>query len=169
MALAVALVACLATLTAGVLSVRQERALQHLKGVLLGMTVQLITGVNKLRVAGAEARAFAVWGTLFRQQQHARQRRQSIADTPAVLNAVLPTVAVGSSGAPYGSSRALRPAASRLAPLWPSYGLRPVSQWCDEPEYDAHRRAGRHHPVERARPIVEATPRCIQARAIPAA
>jgi NHLM bacteriocin system ABC transporter ATP-binding protein len=92
-ALAVALVACMATLTAGVLTVRQERALQHLKGVLLGLTVQLITGVSKLRVAGAEARAFAVWGTLFSQQQHARQRQQRIADILAVLNAVLPTVA----------------------------------------------------------------------------
>jgi NHLM bacteriocin system ABC transporter ATP-binding protein len=92
-ALAVALVACLATLTVGVLTVRQERALQHLKGVLLGLTVQLITGVSKLRVAGAEARAFVVWGRLFRQQQHARQRHQSIADTLTVLNAMLPTVA----------------------------------------------------------------------------
>ena len=62
---AVALVACLATLTAGVLTVRQERTLQHLRGALLGLTVQLITGVSKLRVAGAEARAFAVWGRLF--------------------------------------------------------------------------------------------------------
>jgi NHLM bacteriocin system ABC transporter ATP-binding protein len=92
-ALAVALVVGLATLLAGLLSVRQERALQHLKGALLGLTVQLITGVSKLRVAGAEARAFAVWGQLFRQQQEARQRLQGIADTLTVLNAVLPTVA----------------------------------------------------------------------------
>src|SRR5207344_1348815 len=76
-----------------VLTVRQERILQHLKGMLLGMTVQLITGVGKLCVAGAEARAFAVWDRLFSQQQQARQHRQSIADTLTVLNAMLPTVA----------------------------------------------------------------------------
>jgi NHLM bacteriocin system ABC transporter ATP-binding protein len=92
-ALTVALVTCLATLTAGVLTVRQERTLQHLKGTLLGLTVQLITGVNKLRVAGGEVRAFAVWDRLFRQQQRARERRQRIADALTVLNAMLPTVA----------------------------------------------------------------------------
>jgi NHLM bacteriocin system ABC transporter ATP-binding protein len=90
---AAALVACLATVTTGVLTVRQVHALQHLTGALLGMTLQLITGVDKLRVVGAEERAFAAWGKTLSQQQRVRRCRQHIVDTLTVINAVLPTVA----------------------------------------------------------------------------
>jgi ABC-type bacteriocin/lantibiotic exporter with double-glycine peptidase domain len=90
---AAGLVACLATGIAGALSLRQVRRLQHLTGALLGMTGQLITGVAKLQVAGAQERAFASWSQLFSQKQRVRQRLQSITDTMTMVNAVLPTVA----------------------------------------------------------------------------
>ena len=90
---AAGLVACLATGTAGALSLRQVQRLQHLTGALLGMTGQLITGVAKLQVAGAQERAFASWSQTFSQKQHVRQRLQGITDTMTVVNAMLPTVA----------------------------------------------------------------------------
>ncbi|HEY7496096.1 MAG TPA: NHLP family bacteriocin export ABC transporter peptidase/permease/ATPase subunit, partial [Candidatus Tectomicrobia bacterium] len=87
------LVACLATGIAGALSLRQVRRLQHLTGALLGMTGQIITGVVKLQVAGAQERAFASWSQTFSQKQRVRQRLQGITDTMTVVNAMLPTVA----------------------------------------------------------------------------
>ncbi len=54
--------------------------------------VQLINGVSKLRVSGAEERAFAHWGTLFSRLQTRDLRMQHIEDNINVLNAVLPTL-----------------------------------------------------------------------------
>jgi ABC-type bacteriocin/lantibiotic exporter with double-glycine peptidase domain len=90
---AVALIACLATGIAGALSIRQVRRLQHLTGMLLGMTTQLITGVAKLQAAGAQERAFASWRQMFSEKQLVRQRLQGITDTMTVVNTVLPTLA----------------------------------------------------------------------------
>ena len=92
-ALVVALIASLATVGASVLTVRHVRPLQRLMGELLGTVVQLIHGVAKLRVACAEARAFAHWGKVFSQQQRLRRRVQLIEDLMRVVNAVLPTLA----------------------------------------------------------------------------
>jgi NHLM bacteriocin system ABC transporter ATP-binding protein len=92
-AIAVALIVSLATVGASVLTVCHVRPLQQLTGELLGTVVQLIHGVAKLRVAGAEARAFAYWGKVFSQQQILRRRVQLIEDLTMVVNAVLPTLA----------------------------------------------------------------------------
>jgi NHLM bacteriocin system ABC transporter ATP-binding protein len=89
----VAVVAALITACAGMLTARQVRPLQQLSGTLLGMVVQLINGVAKIRVAGAEERAFASWGNAFSLQQTLLRRLQRIADTLTVLNTVLPTLA----------------------------------------------------------------------------
>ncbi len=89
----VAVVAILATTYSGYLTVRQVKPLQKLKGELFGIAVQLINGVDKLRVAGAEARAFAHWGERFVQQQRHLSRIQRIEDSIAVFNTVLPTLA----------------------------------------------------------------------------
>jgi ABC-type bacteriocin/lantibiotic exporter with double-glycine peptidase domain len=70
------------------------RPLQRLTGELSGMVVQLIDGVAKLRVAGAEERAFAYWGKQFSQQQILHRRIRRIADCLTVVHAVLPTLAL---------------------------------------------------------------------------
>jgi ABC-type bacteriocin/lantibiotic exporter with double-glycine peptidase domain len=49
--------------------------------------------VTKLRVAGAEERAFAYWGERFSEQQRLLRRLQRIEDSIKVFNAVLPTLA----------------------------------------------------------------------------
>jgi ABC-type bacteriocin/lantibiotic exporter with double-glycine peptidase domain len=54
--------------------------------------VQLINGVAKLRVAGAEERAFATWGKIYSQRHTLRRRVQHIEDSMSVVNAVLPTL-----------------------------------------------------------------------------
>lgn len=89
----VALLAITATTYSGYLTVRQVRPLQQLMGELFGTTVQIINGVTKLRVAGAEGRAFAYWGEKFSQQQRLRRRIQRIEDSIKVFNGVLPPLA----------------------------------------------------------------------------
>ena len=90
---AIALGACSITAGAGVLTIRQVRPLQRLEGELQGMMVQLIHGVAKIRVAGAEERAFAYWGKTYSQQRTLRQRVQYIEDSMTVVNTVLPVLA----------------------------------------------------------------------------
>jgi NHLM bacteriocin system ABC transporter ATP-binding protein len=89
----VILVASVVTLAAGVRTVRTLQPLQVLEGTIFGLMVQLLHGVTKLRVAGAEQRAFAYWRMYFQQQQGLRQRVQTIQDHMTVVNTVLPTLA----------------------------------------------------------------------------
>jgi ATP-binding cassette subfamily C protein len=83
----------LATLWTGLHTVQQVRPLQHLMGELAGTVVQLMHGVAKLRVAGAEERAFASWGKTYCQQQTLRLRLQRLEDRMTVMHAVWPTLA----------------------------------------------------------------------------
>jgi NHLM bacteriocin system ABC transporter ATP-binding protein len=71
-------------------TVRLVRPLRILAGELSGVIVQLIQGVSKLRVAGAEERAFAYWGKKYSRQQTLRRRIQRIEDSINVFNAALP-------------------------------------------------------------------------------
>jgi NHLM bacteriocin system ABC transporter ATP-binding protein len=89
-ATAVALVNVTVTIVSGVLTLRKVRPLLELQGQLFGMMVQLINGVTKLRVAGAEVRAFAHWGQQYSQQIKWMLSTQSIEDYLAVINKVLP-------------------------------------------------------------------------------
>jgi NHLM bacteriocin system ABC transporter ATP-binding protein len=94
-----ALIACVlafitifVTVTSSILNLRQVRPLQQLDGLLLGLTVQLINGVAKLRVAAAEERAFAYWGKKYSHQKKLLAKSQRIDDSVAVFNEILPTV-----------------------------------------------------------------------------
>jgi NHLM bacteriocin system ABC transporter ATP-binding protein len=87
-----AVVAILVTLISSLLALRKVRPLQQLDGEILGLTVQLINGVAKLRVAAAEERAFAYWGKKYSQQKKLKASSQRIDDSVSVFNEVLPTV-----------------------------------------------------------------------------
>jgi NHLM bacteriocin system ABC transporter ATP-binding protein len=91
-AIAVALVYVVITLVSGLLTLRKMRPLLEQQGLLLGIMVQIINGVSKLRVAGAEARAFAYWGKQYRQQLHLVLSTQKIEDVLAAINKVLPAL-----------------------------------------------------------------------------
>ena len=91
-AIAVALIYVIVTIVSGVLTVRKFRPLLEQQGQLFGVMVQLIDGVAKLRVAGAEARAFAYWGKQYSQQLHLILSTQAIEDILAVINKVLPAL-----------------------------------------------------------------------------
>ncbi len=86
----VALINIVVTLISGISSLRKVRPLLELQGQLFGVMVQLINGVTKLRVAGAEARAFAFWGKQYSQQIKWMLSTQGIEDALAVINKILP-------------------------------------------------------------------------------
>ncbi|MEM9447888.1 MAG: NHLP bacteriocin export ABC transporter permease/ATPase subunit [Cyanobacteria bacterium P01_E01_bin.6] len=113
LALVVALVVMGFTVITGGMLVRRHKPLLAMEGELYGLIVQLVNGVPKLRIAGAEERAFAFWGQKYVQQLRLLLSTQQLEDAIAVFNTVVPiltTVAlfwvastlVGSSGMSFG-------------------------------------------------------------------
>ncbi|MEM6427404.1 MAG: NHLP bacteriocin export ABC transporter permease/ATPase subunit, partial [Cyanobacteria bacterium P01_D01_bin.128] len=92
LALVVALIVMGVTVGTGVFLIRIHKQQMQLEGEIGGMLVQLINGVPKLRVAGAETRAFAHWGRKYSQQLRLVRSTQRIEDGVSVFNAILPTL-----------------------------------------------------------------------------
>jgi NHLM bacteriocin system ABC transporter ATP-binding protein len=90
LAIAIALVYIAITLLSGFFTLRKMRPLLKQQGLLFGVMVQIINGVSKLRVAGAEARAFAYWGKQYREQLRLTLSTQQIEDILKAINSVLP-------------------------------------------------------------------------------
>ena len=88
----VALINIAVTIISGMLIVRKVRPLLEQEGQIFGVMVQLINGVAKLRVAKAEARAFAYWGKKYTHQLKLMLSTQGIEDSLAVINQVLPVL-----------------------------------------------------------------------------
>ena len=83
------------TVACGLLLVRKVLPLLKIQGDILGQVVQLVGGVAKLRVAGAESRAFACWSENYSRQIKLELSTQSIEDLMAVFNTVIPTITTG--------------------------------------------------------------------------
>ncbi len=84
------LVIFLFTLFSSVLILRRERVSETLEGEIYGLTLQLLGGIPKIRVACAEERAFAAWA-----EQYARKIRlnlivQTLDDRLTTFNEALP-------------------------------------------------------------------------------
>ncbi len=80
------------TIVFGVLTLRKIRPLLELEGNLFGIMVQLINGVAKLRVAGAETRAFAYWGREYTRQLKLVLSSQALEDNLHAINKFMPTL-----------------------------------------------------------------------------
>ena len=93
----VALAVVAATLTfelgLAIASVRIQRRTQDAGGRIAGLLFDMINGIAKLRVAGAEERAFAVWAARFRDHRELAFRAGVVQSVTAVFNGVLPTLA----------------------------------------------------------------------------
>jgi NHLM bacteriocin system ABC transporter ATP-binding protein len=92
----IAIVAAIAnialTFISGMLTLHKVRPLLEKQGQIFGVMVQLINGVGKLRVAGAEERAFAYWSKQYSQQLKFLLSTQSIEDILTVFNKILPSL-----------------------------------------------------------------------------
>ncbi len=83
-----------ATLVVGYGQLRLQRRIVPLRARTSGLVLQLLTGISKLRVAAAEAHAFAQWAKLFSQQRRLQIRSRTAGNFLAVFNAILPTLAI---------------------------------------------------------------------------
>ncbi|MEL6815935.1 MAG: NHLP bacteriocin export ABC transporter permease/ATPase subunit, partial [Cyanobacteria bacterium J06598_3] len=92
LALFVAAIVVSVTVVSGAILLKKQRPLLELDGQLYGLMVQLINGVSKLRIAGAEPRAFAQWGEKYRQQLSLELSTQRLEDVVSVFNRVMPTI-----------------------------------------------------------------------------
>jgi NHLM bacteriocin system ABC transporter ATP-binding protein len=68
---------------------KKIKPLQEMQGYLNGLTVQLISGVPKLRVAGAEKRAFAFWSKKFSEMLKLSLSTEVIEDGMVLFLSVL--------------------------------------------------------------------------------
>lgn len=88
----ISILAIIVTITSGILLVRKERQQEQLDGEIDGLTVQLIGGVAKLRVAAAESRAFATWADKYSQKTKLTFSIQEINDAISTFNEALPLI-----------------------------------------------------------------------------
>lgn len=92
LALMVAAVVVGVTMVTGSLLIKKQKPLVEMQGRIYGLIVQLINGVPKLRIAGAEERAFAHWGNQYAEQLRLDLSTQQLEDWTEVFNTMVPTV-----------------------------------------------------------------------------
>ncbi len=94
-AVAVAIITFTTTTISGVLLLSKVRPLLELRGSIFGQIVQLINGISKLRIAGAEERAFASWSKNYTRQVKLELSTQRVEDSVVLFNTVMPIVTSG--------------------------------------------------------------------------
>ena len=82
-----------ATMLAGYLKLTRQRDVMKIEGRISALVLQLLTGVSKLRVTGAESRAFAEWAREFAQKKKLALRTGTIENWLATFSAVFPVLA----------------------------------------------------------------------------
>jgi NHLM bacteriocin system ABC transporter ATP-binding protein len=75
---------------AGYAQLRFQQRYYDVAGRIAGMVLEFVTGIAKLRAAGAEHRAFAVWAQSFADQKRIALASRSIGNGLAVFNSVFP-------------------------------------------------------------------------------
>jgi len=87
-ALAILLVAV--TVLASYRQLALNRTLRDLQGTSSGVVLQLLNGVTKIRVAGAEANALGLWAGLYARQQKANYRAGTVANALRLFESIYP-------------------------------------------------------------------------------
>ncbi|MEH1901854.1 MAG: NHLP bacteriocin export ABC transporter permease/ATPase subunit [Nostoc sp.] len=94
-AVAFAIIAIAVTTVSGLLLLSKVRPLLELRGSIFGQTVQLINGISKLHIAGAQERAFVAWSKNYTQQIKLELSTQRVEDAVALFNTVMPILTSG--------------------------------------------------------------------------
>jgi NHLM bacteriocin system ABC transporter ATP-binding protein len=74
------------------IAVAQQRVQEQIDGEIDALTVELIEGVAKLRVAVAEERAFAAWARKYSHRSKLHARSKHVDDSLTVFNEAIPTI-----------------------------------------------------------------------------
>ncbi len=93
---AVALLAAsfMAATVCGWLQLRYQRQVTRTQGRISGIVSQLINGITKIRVAGAEMHAFAHWAHHFAQRNRAMLKARKVANVLTVFNTAFPVASL---------------------------------------------------------------------------
>lgn len=94
-AVAVAVIGIGVTIISGMLMLSKVRPLLEVQGNIFGQTVQLINGISKLHIAGAEERAFASWSKNYTRQIKLELSTQQVEDAVVLFNTIMPIVTSG--------------------------------------------------------------------------
>lgn len=81
------------TLSISYYGLRYQRQLAEIEGAVSGMVLQFITGMAKLRVAGAEGRAFAAWSERFSHKKRVAFKAGTIQNYLEAVQSVFPVLA----------------------------------------------------------------------------
>lgn len=92
-ATAVIAVAMAVSMFTSYLKLQVYRQIMELEGKIAGLVLQLVTGIAKLRVAGAEGRAFAEWAREFARQKRSAVKTGAIENVLTVFNTAFPVLA----------------------------------------------------------------------------
>ncbi len=92
MALVLVFGTVLVTVVCNLLQLSHQRGQYKVQGRITGLVLQLISGVGKLRTAGAEDHAFRVWAQAFAEQKRIAFKIGTIANFSAVFNAGAPVL-----------------------------------------------------------------------------
>jgi NHLM bacteriocin system ABC transporter ATP-binding protein len=92
-AIALAAIRVVYIIVGSAVRLRHERRHFELQGKVQGFVLQLLTGVGKLRVAGATSQALAVWASRFSAQKVHFVRSQRAANIQGVFESAFPTIA----------------------------------------------------------------------------
>lgn len=102
--------------TANILQLRAQRTQLQMNGRITGLVLQLISGVGKLRVSGAEHHGFRVWARQFSEQKRLAIRAGIIQNAVAVFNSSFPILASMAIFATLVSAQSKAAAAGSAAP-----------------------------------------------------
>jgi NHLM bacteriocin system ABC transporter ATP-binding protein len=86
------LLVIIVTIVSSRMSVTKQRRQEQIDGDINGLTVELIEGVSKLRVAAAEERAFGSWAKKYSQRIKLESGIKHVDDSLTVFNEALPVV-----------------------------------------------------------------------------
>jgi NHLM bacteriocin system ABC transporter ATP-binding protein len=84
------IVVLLATGLTAFRQLRHQRQAAHVQGKVQGLVLQMISGISRLRVAGAEERALAVWAQEFGSQRQLIFRARMVANVLATFYSAVP-------------------------------------------------------------------------------
>lgn len=91
-AIGLALISILVTAGLGYWQVRYQRDWTDAQGRVSGLVLQLVTGITKLRMAGAEGRAFARWANAFGRQRAVAFKARTVTNELQVFNTAYPVL-----------------------------------------------------------------------------
>ena len=91
-AVGLAIAVAAVTIVGGYFINRHVRLLMDLRGTFFGLVVQMVNSVSKIRVAGAQRRAFTKWVNGYTEQLKVLLRAQAVEDYVIVFNQAVPAI-----------------------------------------------------------------------------